>query len=129
MSILSPVNYRVDPTNIAYPPCVGGGYVGVPPGTQSNKLPTIATLVATGPTFTVTPFEQLPLMLLLVGNKTANLDATKLYKEAHNDSATAADKANQLLIDIPDPSPGTPVNVNVWLETVGGINMVYVEPR
>jgi hypothetical protein len=62
------------------------------------------------------------------------LDGTKLYKEAHDTSATAADRAKQLIIDvnIPDPVPGTPpplVNVNVWSETVGGVNKIHVEPR
>jgi len=71
-------------------------------------LPTTATLLATGPQYTVTPFEDIPLMLLFVGGRTTDLDATRLYKEAHNDSATDADKANQLLNEIPEPTPGSP---------------------
>jgi hypothetical protein len=129
MPILSEVNYLVNPANNAYPPCVGGGYVGVDPGTPDNPTPTTATLLATGPQYTVTPFEDMPLMLLFIGGRTLDLDATKLYKEAHNDSATDADKAQQLLIEIPEPSPGTPVNVNVWSEVAGGASLVHVQPR
>jgi hypothetical protein len=107
---------------------VGGGYLNVQPGTQANKLAASATLLATGAQYTVTPDEDLPLMLLLIGGRTFDLDATRLYKEAHNDVATPQDKANRLLIEIPEPSPGSPVHVNVWAETVGGTNLVHVEP-
>jgi hypothetical protein len=129
MPILSEVNYLVNPANNAYPPCVGGGYVGVAPGTLDNPTPTTATLLASGPQYTVTPAEDMPLMLLFVGGRTFDLDATRLYKEAHDDVATPAEQANQLLIDIPEPNPGTPVNVNLWAEQAGGVYKVHVEPR
>ena len=75
MSNLSEINYLVSP-NTAYPPCVGGGYLNVQPGTQANKLAASATLLATGAQYTVTPDEDLPLMLLLIGGRTFDLDAT-----------------------------------------------------
>ena len=113
-----------------YDPCDDGVYLNITPGTdQAHAVQTQAAYErGTDQRKTSPKTVNIPSNILFVsGDPGGNLDAGKLFREAHDSKAKPEDKVKQVSISFDKPADHTPFSVRLWTESVGGNQIVHVD--